>query len=162
MINYRILTIGGVHYISLLESWLRENPEYLNNSYDEMLKEFFNTSMISSNPFSQSLRKLGQEAIELVIDFGVLQKQWAKENGVLFSADNWMFDIMLAQIEFYKPDVIYIQSHTFNIPGIFFKNIPNMNLAEILKQNASPKDIRRDVKIIIPKGLDVFGKKPLK
>jgi len=34
--------------------------------------------------------------------------------------------------------------------------------AEILKQNASPKDIRRDVKIIIPKGLDVFGKKPLK
>ena len=34
--------------------------------------------------------------------------------------------------------------------------------AEILKQNASPKDIRRDIKIIIPKGLDVFGKKPLK
>ena len=34
--------------------------------------------------------------------------------------------------------------------------------AEILKQNASPKDIRRDIKIIIPKGLDVFGKNPLK
>ena len=34
--------------------------------------------------------------------------------------------------------------------------------AEILKQNARPEDIRRDVKVIIPKGLDVFGKKPLK
>ena len=34
--------------------------------------------------------------------------------------------------------------------------------AEILKQNAKPEDIRRDVKVIIPKGLDVFGKKPLK
>ena len=33
---------------------------------------------------------------------------------------------------------------------------------EILKQNVSPQDIRRDVKIIIPKGLDVFGKNPLK
>ena len=33
---------------------------------------------------------------------------------------------------------------------------------EILKQNAKPEDIRRDVKVIIPKGLDVFGKKPLK
>ena len=33
---------------------------------------------------------------------------------------------------------------------------------EILKQNVSPQDIRRDVKIIIPKGLDVFGKQPLK
>ena len=34
--------------------------------------------------------------------------------------------------------------------------------ADILKQNARAEDIRRDVKIIIPKGLDVFGKKPLK
>ena len=34
--------------------------------------------------------------------------------------------------------------------------------ADILKQNAVPEDIRRDVKIIIPKGLDVFGKQPLK
>jgi len=34
--------------------------------------------------------------------------------------------------------------------------------ADILKQNARPEDIRRDVKIIIPKGLDVFGKNPLK
>ena len=34
--------------------------------------------------------------------------------------------------------------------------------ADILKQNARTEDIRRDVKIIIPKGLDVFGKKPLK
>jgi len=34
--------------------------------------------------------------------------------------------------------------------------------ADILKQNVRTEDIRRDVKIIIPKGLDVFGKKPLK
>ena len=34
--------------------------------------------------------------------------------------------------------------------------------ADILKQNARSEDIRRDVKIIIPKGLDVFGKNPLK
>tara|TARA_R100000963_G_scaffold4737_1_gene3572 strand:+ start:448 stop:669 length:222 start_codon:yes stop_codon:yes gene_type:complete len=34
--------------------------------------------------------------------------------------------------------------------------------ADVLKQNARPEDIRRDVKIIIPKGLDVFGKQPLK
>ena len=34
--------------------------------------------------------------------------------------------------------------------------------ADLLKQNAVPEDIRRDVKVIIPKGLDVFGKQPLK
>ena len=34
--------------------------------------------------------------------------------------------------------------------------------AEILKQNVTSKDIRRDVKVIVPVGLDVFGEKPLK
>ena len=33
---------------------------------------------------------------------------------------------------------------------------------EILKQNVIPEDVRRDVKVIVPEGLDVFGEKPLK
>ena len=33
---------------------------------------------------------------------------------------------------------------------------------EISKQNVTSKDIRRDVKVIVPEGLDVFGEKPLK
>ena len=33
---------------------------------------------------------------------------------------------------------------------------------EILKQNVIPEDIRRDVKVIVPVGLNVLGKKPLK
>ena len=33
---------------------------------------------------------------------------------------------------------------------------------EILKQNVASENIRRDVKIIVPVGFDVFGKKPLK
>ena len=33
---------------------------------------------------------------------------------------------------------------------------------EILKQNVTPENIRRDVKVIVPEGLDGFGEKPLK
>ena len=33
---------------------------------------------------------------------------------------------------------------------------------EILKQNVMEKDIRRDTKVIVPEGLDLFGEKPLK
>ena len=33
---------------------------------------------------------------------------------------------------------------------------------EVKLENPDPKDIRRDVKIIIPQGFDVFGEKPLK
>ena len=36
------------------------------------------------------------------------------------------------------------------------------NEEEVKLANPDPKDIKRDVKIIIPKGFDVFGEKPLK
>jgi len=36
------------------------------------------------------------------------------------------------------------------------------NEEEVKLENPDPKDIKRDVKIIIPKGFDVFGEKPLK
>ena len=36
------------------------------------------------------------------------------------------------------------------------------NEEEVKADNPDPKDIKRDVKIIIPKGFDVFGEEPLK
>ena len=36
------------------------------------------------------------------------------------------------------------------------------NEQEVKLENPDPKDIKRDVKIIIPKGFDVFGEEPLK
>ena len=48
MINYRILTIGGVHYISLIESWLRENPEYLNNIPDGITIYLYQNGQLKS------------------------------------------------------------------------------------------------------------------
>jgi|TARA_R100001082_G_scaffold73477_1_gene42206 hypothetical protein len=33
---------------------------------------------------------------------------------------------------------------------------------ELKADNVDPKDVKRDIKIIIPKGFDVFGKDPLK
>jgi hypothetical protein len=36
------------------------------------------------------------------------------------------------------------------------------NEEEVKADNVDPKDVKRDVKIIIPKGFDVFGEEPLK
>ena len=36
------------------------------------------------------------------------------------------------------------------------------NEEEVKLENPDPKDIKRDVKIIIPKGFDVLGEEPLK
>jgi len=134
MKNYKILRIAGIHYSSIVKSWLRDKPEYETSSYDEMHKRFFNESIMYSNGFSRSLKELGQDAHEIIVDFEIIQKQWARENNVLYTKGNWLFDIMMSQIKQIKPDVVYIQSHVFTIPGLFIKEKPNLNLIAILKE----------------------------
>lgn len=135
MKNYRILRLGGIHYQNLVQSFLNKHPGFEEKTYNEQVKILIQESpILSSDAFVHAFRQLGQEASEFVIDFEIIQKQWAKENGILLTKEGWMSEIILAEIEFYRPDVIYIQSNTFNIPGIIIKNNPNKNLAEIIKE----------------------------
>ncbi len=82
MKNYRILRIAGIHYSYTVKNWLQENPEFENSSYDELLKLFFKSSIMYSDGFSRSFRELGQDAYEIIADFEIVQKQWARENGI--------------------------------------------------------------------------------
>ena len=42
---------------------------------------------------------------------------------------------MMAQVKATMPDIVFIQSHNFTIPGIFIKNRPKENLIKIFKEN---------------------------
>jgi len=132
--NYTILRIAGVHYLSAVESWLQENPEFYTSSYDEMLKRFFNSSIMYSDGFSRSFKELGQDAHEIIADFNIVQKQWARENGIKFDSENWMINILMAQIEKIKPDIVYLQGTEWSIPGRFYPQQPKDNLIKILKK----------------------------
>ena len=101
---------------------------------EKMLRLFFNSSLMYSDGFARSFSKLDQEAHEIIIDFEIIQKKWALENGIKYNDQNWIFEIMMEQIKKIHPDIIYIQSLLFTIPGIFVKNKPDANLIEIIKQ----------------------------
>jgi spore maturation protein CgeB len=137
MKNYRILRIAGIHNSSAVENWLQKKTEFVNSSYDKMLKQFFNNSIMYSDGFSSSFKTLGQESYELLADFGIVQQQWARENGFRYSTENWMFEILMAQIKAIKPDIIYLQGNEWSIPGLFFHERPNDNLIKILKDEYS-------------------------
>ena len=98
-----------------------------------MLKLFFNSSVMYSNGFSRSFIQLDQEAHEIIIDFEIIQKKWALENGIKYNDQDWLFEIMMEQIKKILPDVIYIQSTVFTMPGIYQKGEANFNLIKILK-----------------------------
>ena len=79
------------------------------------------------------MRELGRDAYEIVWDFESLQRKWAEENGVGFSDDNWMSDVLIAQIDTIKPDVVYFQGTELGIPGRFKQLSSNTNFATALK-----------------------------
>tara|TARA_Y100001935_G_C17311792_1_gene517205 strand:- start:14898 stop:16205 length:1308 start_codon:yes stop_codon:yes gene_type:complete len=135
MKNYKIMRITGVYYSELLKSWVSKNSHLENHNYNDYFNFFVNDKNIFSYGFTKSFKKLKQEAVELIIDFEFLQKKWAIENNVSFSDENWILEIMMAQVKEIMPDIIFIQSHDFTIPGRFIKDRPNENLIKILKEN---------------------------
>jgi hypothetical protein len=90
-----------------------------------------------SDGFFRSFRKLGQDAYEIIVDFEIVQKQWATENGIHYDSNSWMADILMAQIEKIKPDIVYLQGTEWSIPGRFSSQRSKDNLIKILKEKFS-------------------------
>lgn len=64
-----------------------------------------------SNFWSLALAKLGYETSEVVSNAESMQKAWASENGVTFAEQNWLFDITTAQVEAFKPEVLFVNDY---------------------------------------------------
>jgi spore maturation protein CgeB len=61
--------------------------------------------------WSSALRKLGYECDEVVSNAEPLQKAWARENGLGYDEDNWLFEITAAQVKAFKPDVLFVNDY---------------------------------------------------
>jgi hypothetical protein len=109
--------------------WLYEQNRGLNSApYDEQMRAR-NLSLFGlANFYSDNFRRLGHEAWDLHINNETLQRAWGREHGVSLEPQSewrlklrrgfvpwpvrvlhdveWFSPILLAQIEYYKPDVI--------------------------------------------------------
>ena len=85
----------------------------------------------TSDFYSRNLHLLGQEATEVIANCEPLQRQWAEENGInleepkwhwnlgrragflpwpkRIQSKDWLYDILMAQVKHYHPDILYIQ-----------------------------------------------------
>jgi spore maturation protein CgeB len=80
-----------------------------------------------SDFYSKHLQNLGNEAFEIVANAIPLQDAWAKENNSLLRG----FDIVLDQLKFLKPDVVFFQdSYKFNAEWIknLRSSVPSIKL----------------------------------
>lgn len=110
MILLRICSIGL--YAKQYESFVHKNITD-SVSYEEAMKSMWRGGMLYPSGFCRQMNALGIEAHDIVPDFPFLQTLWKNQYG-LHNGE----DIVIAQIQHYRPDVIYFQeldvmSHAF-------------------------------------------------
>ncbi len=122
MKQYRIVRIAGVHYDTTMRNLYRNHPGLHIKSYAEQKRILFQEGCIYSDAFSRTMESIGHDTHEIVYDLKILQKSWATENGVQYDSKNWQAELVLAQIEQIKPDIVYFQ-HNTALPYSMRKNL---------------------------------------
>ena len=137
--QYRIVRLTELYYESRTFSLLKSIPHYESLSYSKKLNYYFNNTAhmgsFHSHSLSNSMRIIGHEVLDIIYDFELLQKTWALENGIIYNDDEWPFDILMAQIKHYKPDVVFVQSHSLTSPGKICRSRRDVNIMEVLKDH---------------------------
>lgn len=100
----RRIAIVDTYYPEFLKSISLNSSEY-EPALQELLGYFFGTG----DAYSQGLRELGWEAIDIIANATELQWRWSHENGNGLLIHN-LEDIALMQIYAFNPDVIFLQN----------------------------------------------------
>lgn len=108
-------------YPAFLAHHYEASPGLERRSYDEQWRALMDTFFGTADAYSHYLGELGHEAHEVVVNAEPLQRAWANEHGrrrglaarVLGRPDP---DLVLAQAEWFEPDVVYVQHIGFLPP----------------------------------------------
>jgi hypothetical protein len=140
------------YYKAFLHSFYTLNPNAAHLLYAEHWKLLMDQCFGTADYYSTNLRRLGHEATEIVANCRPLQFQWAQENGLRprnefrrpirrglslpWLTRDWTYQILMAQVKTYRPDVIYFQHPGGTDPAFLAEIRPYVRL--IVMQIASP------------------------
>ncbi len=110
------------YYPPFLYQFYKKHPEFYHLSYSSMLELLLKEYFADTGAAYFHLIKHGHEARIIVVNCEPLQKRWAEENGLSYSASSWEKEIAFAQITSFRPEVFYIES-VFRYFGDFIRQI---------------------------------------
>lgn len=113
MSNYRVMRVCLARSEVVLDHWLSD--KFRESDYETQLGILCSKNLVFPGSWSSSMRDLGNESTDVLMDLRPLQEAWCRENSIRvdFSKRLWMEQVLLAQIVMYQPDVLYLQGGAF-------------------------------------------------
>ena len=106
--NLKFLQIH-LFYQDYLNDLYRRNPELTSYSFSQQIEGIISDGFSGSHLFAPYMTQYNYEAQLVIANAGAAQHRWMEEQNLsIQNTDNWLFEILLAQIEYYKPDVLYL------------------------------------------------------
>ena len=151
-------------YPAFLDWLYAVNPALDKKPFDEQVQLHMETCIGQASFCTNNLRALGHEASYIVANSEPMQKQWAREHGLEISSDwswefrlrrgivpwasctrtrRWFYEILVAQIRDYKPDVLLNQAVT-DLSGRFMKEIKSYVRFVMGQHAATPLSDKED------------------
>ena len=101
-----------------------------------------------------------EESVDTILECGEIKKRRGVEKLLVMGcfSERYGSDLVKEMPEVDK----FFGTNDHSVVLSYLTGKKYKNEEEVKLENPDPKDIKRDVKMIIPKGFDVFGEKPLK
>jgi len=119
-------------YKNYLEGFYSVNPELKTKSYNEQYNTLMNDCFSWADFWKLNLEKTDlYKAQKVIINAEFQQKKWAKDNNISFSNNNWVLEILEAQIAKFKPDIFFAHDFAYITPGFrkkIKKKFPSIKL----------------------------------
>jgi glycosyltransferase involved in cell wall biosynthesis len=106
--SYKIANLT-TFYGSYLYQFYQINPDFKKQTFVEQQNALFADLFGWSDFLAKNLINLGYEAIQIVGNAEFIQKQWAIEYEQRYVENNWIYDIVKAQIKQFNPDILFIE-----------------------------------------------------
>ena len=116
------ILILDTYYPAFLCRHATANPNLTDRSYADQWRALQDACFGTSDFYSVNLKSLGHNAHEVVTNSDPLQLQWAREHAPHLARQHapvgrankaWQLAVVQAQIDWFQPDVLYVQDMTW-------------------------------------------------
>lgn len=153
------IIIIDTYYSLFIDKYWKKNKNLQSSTYASQLQGLLSACFGTSDNYSFHLKKLGHEAWDIIANDKVSQQKWAKEHKVkyldlplydritslpyayrLLGRSPWVQQIVLAQVKYYHPDIVYVQDLSILTPSTMRK-IKSLGIM-LVGQIACPLPVR--------------------